>query len=234
MRANPLLCAALAALGLPAAAGSFRTDVNIATAIDMSDSVTAYEARSQLAGLAAALRSPPFVAAVRRGAHGRVGFIVFAWFQGQFPVIAAWRTIGSESDARAVAAELEAFDTRTLDAGWGRRAYYSGRLTDLSGAIDHGRDVLDAAPFASGRGVLNVIGNGADNFGEDVDPAHARIVDAGFTVNAVVTDDDPALVSYYRERVAGGWGAFVLAADPGIDFVTTMECKLTWDIAAER
>ena len=77
-----------------------------------------------------------------------------------------------------------------------------------------------------------MIGNGADNFGEDVDAAHARILDAGFTVNAVVTDNDPALFSYYRQRVAGGWGAFVLAADPRFDFAATMERKLNWDIAA--
>ena len=127
-------------------------------------------------------------------------------------------TIGSEADARAAAAELEAFDPRTLDTTFGRESFYIGRLTDLSGAIDHGRGLLDTAPFPTDRSVLNVIGNGADNFGEDVDAARARILDAGFTLNAVVTDNDPALFSYYRHRVAGGWGAFVLAADPRLDF----------------
>ncbi|MFO1208763.1 MAG: DUF1194 domain-containing protein [Amaricoccus sp.] len=227
-----LPCAALfALLAAPAHAGSLATDVNVATGIDMSESVAIGAIRIELAGLAAALRSPDYVAAIRRGPHGRIGFAVYAWYEKYFPPLIAWRAIGTEAEAAAAAAEIESFDLRVLDFRERGDSFYMSRQTDLSGALDHGRALLDMAPFRSDRGVLNVIGNGTDNVGEDVDAAHARMVGGGFTVNAVVTDSDPALLGYFRNRVTVGRGAFVLAAGPAVDFATVMQRKLAWDIA---
>ena len=204
------------------------TDANIATGIDISDSVGAADIRAQVAGLAAALRSPEVLAAIQRGRHGRIGFAVFAWCRGHLPVIVGWQVVGSAAEADAAATMVEAFEL--IDADY-RGKFYSGRLTDLSQAIDHGRELLDAAPFPAGRSVLNVIGNGEDNVGEDVGPARDRIVEAGFTLNGVVSGGDATLAGYYRDRVAGGWGAFVIAADGATSMAAALQRKLTWDIA---
>ena len=234
-------CRFLCALALiagavpPADAEDRSTDVNVVTAIDMSDSVSHGATHQELTALAAALRSPEFAGAIGRGARGRIGFMVFGWFQRRFPAVVDWRTIGSPAEARAAADAVEAFDFRAVEVSYRQSERFPiGRLTDLSGALDHGRGLLSAAPFAGDRGVLNVIGNGADNFGEEVDPAQARILDAGFTVNAVVTDDDRELLRYFRRRVSGGWGSFTLVARPGADLTAAMERKLEWDISAAR
>ena len=225
------LAAATATAGEPAA--PIATDANIVTGLDASDSVSSAQLRLELAGLAEALRSPEVLAAVRRGRHGRIGFAVFLWYQRHFPVVVAWRVIGSEADAEAAARALAGFDIAAFTAAaYRRERFYAGRLTDLSQALDHGRSLLDAAPFAAGRGVLNLIGNGEDNVGEPVEPAQARALAAGLTVNAVVVGGGPGLETYFRDRVTGGWGAFVLAAEAAPSLVAAMQRKLTADLIA--
>jgi hypothetical protein len=225
-----------ACLGLALLAGPLRAqpvDANILTGIDVSDSVSGAELREQIAGLAAAVRSPDVQAAIRRGRHGRIGFAVFAWYYRHFPTILGWRVIGSAAEAEAAARAIEGFSVADLAGDAYRRdAFFIGRLTDLSNAIDHARALLDAAPHRAERGIVNVIGNGADNVGEDVEAAHARILDAGVTVNGVVPGGDPEVVAYYRERVAGGWGHFVITADAGASMTQAMQRKFTWEIAS--
>ena len=84
-----------------------RVDVNIVTAIDGSDSVSGHEMWLSLGGLAAALRTPEVLAAIRAGRTGRVGFAVFVWHTERMPVV-PWTVIASAEDIEAVADALEA------------------------------------------------------------------------------------------------------------------------------
>jgi hypothetical protein len=200
----------LAAIG-PAAADE--TDANIVTGIDMSDSVGSASRRLQLEGLAAAIRAPETLAAIRRGMRGQVGFMVFAWHRNQY-VVVPWQVIGSAEDAEAAAALIVARLAVNPDAE--ERAhvsYFAGRPTDLSAAIDYAGSALDAAPFAAGREVVNIIGNGTDNVGRDPEGARDALVFRGATVNGVVLDGDPDVLAHYGGSVVGGPGAFLLAAD---------------------
>jgi hypothetical protein len=203
----------LAALG-PAAGQE--TDVNIVTGIDMSDSIGAASRRLQIEGLAAAIRAPETIAAIRRGAVGRVGFMVFAWHRNQY-VVVPWQVIGSPEDAEGAAALIVARLSVNPDAEERAQvSYFAGRPTDLSAAIDFAGDALDGAPFAAGREVVNIIGNGTDNVGGEPDASRDALVVRGVTVNGVVLDGDPEVLAQYGESVIGGPGAFLLVADaPG-------------------
>ena len=211
------------------------TDANIVTALDISDSVTAVDMRREIEGLAQAIRSPEILAAIRSGPHGRIGFAMFAWHRGQFPLIVPWTLIASPEDAREVAARIAArlrVDVEQ-EARRSERFYY-GRLTDLSQAIDHAAELVRALPFAADRSLVNIIGNGTDNVGEDAPAARDRILAMGVTVNGVVFGGDPLLVDYYRQQVVGGPGAFVLSVDEAGHMVEVLARKFRYEIALAR
>jgi hypothetical protein len=163
--------------------------------------------------MAQAITSPEFLAAVQAGWSKRIGFAVFAWHHNQFPQVVSWTIIASEQDARRVARAIEARLLVDVEReGRSSEAFYAGRLTDLSQAIDHAALMLQAAPYAAPRGVINIIGNGEDNVGDDAQPARDRAVGKGLIVNGVVLGTDPAVLDYYRQQVVGGPGAFVMWA----------------------
>jgi hypothetical protein len=221
--------ALLAAIG-PAAGQE--TDANIVTGIDMSDSIGAASRRLQLEGLAAAIRDPQTLAAIRRGLRGRVGFMVFAWHRNQY-VVVPWQVIGAPEDAEAVAALILTRLAVNPDAE--ERAhvsYFAGRPTDLSAAIDFAGDALDAAPFAAEREVVNIIGNGTDNVGREPDGSRDALLVRGVTVNGVVLDGDPEVLAHYGDSVVGGPGAFLLAADAPGHLGELMRRKFLMDLMA--
>jgi hypothetical protein len=235
MRILPLLCLGLALAGTGRAAEPAPAplvDANIVTAIDGSDSVGGAAMRLQLDGLAAALRAPSVIAAIRSGRSGRIGFAVFVWHTVWVPVV-PWTVIATAEDADAVARAVEArTDVSLYEEALRSTTYFIGRLTDLSLALDHAGDLLAAAPFRADRAVLNVLGNGADNTGEPAAPARDRLLAAGTTINAVAFGDDPELIDYFRREVTGGPGAFVLPAAPGRPLADLMRRKLLRDLIA--
>jgi hypothetical protein len=218
--------------GRPGLADEIVTDANIVTALDISDSIDLDAMRLEIEGMARAIRSPEVLAAIQSGRYGRIGFAVFAWHHNQFPEVVAWTLIASEEDALAV--------SRTIDArlrvdvereARNATAFYIGRLTNLSQAIDHATTLLGAAPFPTGRSIVNVIGNGRDNVGEDARLARDRLVGSGAIVNGLVIGDDPSMLDYYREQVIGGPGAFVMSAGDASALAEAMRNKFIYDIA---
>ena len=216
-------------------ADQFATDANIVTGLDISDSIDAETMRLEIDGLARAVQSPEVLRAIRAGTHRRIGFAVFAWYHNAFPVVVAWRVIASEADARAAAQDISARLAIDLEAE-SRRAttYYIGRLTDLSQAIDHAHKLLEAAPFAGARSVINIIGNGEDNVGEGAGSARDRFVAAGGTLNAVVLGTDQTAVAYYSREVAGGPGSFVMSTSESANMTLAMTRKFLHDIIAAQ
>lgn len=226
-----LACAVL--LGQAAAADEIVTDVNIVTGLDISNSVSFADMELELAGMAQAIRHPSVLEAIRLGQRRRIGFAVFAWHHNHFPEIVAWRVIETAEDAGA-AARLVA--TRQLVdvelEGRAQTEWYIGRLTDLSQAIDHAAALLAAAPFRADRAVINIVGDGKDNVAEDADIARDRVLAGGGTINGVVLGADPAIIGYYRERVVGGRGAFVISAKEPAALVDVFVRKFIGDIVA--
>jgi len=218
---------------LPSHADPIATDVNIVTGLDISDSVTAAEMKLEIGGMAAAIRSPEVMRAIKNGYHGRVGFAVFAWHHNAFPELVEWTIISSESGAQAVAAKLEARLAVDVEVE-GRKAavFYIGRMTDLSQAVDHAAELLAASPFAAERSVLNIVGNGKDNVGDRASVARDRIVVAGTTVNGVVVGNNADVLDYFRSEVIGGPGAFVIPVLDRTDIAEAMKRKFVNDVIA--
>jgi len=209
------------------------TDANIVTGLDISYSISPEEMQFEIAGLARAIRSPEVLRAIQAGRYRRIGFAVFAWHHNQFPVVVAWTIIASEADASTVSRMIA--DRLRVDVETEARkkeVYFIGRLTDLSQAIDHATELLRAAPFAGSRSVVNIIGNGADNVGEDAGFARDRFVAAGGTVNGVVLGGDASAIEYYRQQVIGGPGSFVMSTGEAATLAQVLTRKFLHDIIA--
>jgi Ca-activated chloride channel homolog len=231
---------ALALLGNNAMAGAIATDANIVTGLDISDSIGLDELRLEMEGMARAIRSPKVLQAFRSGPNGRIGFAVFAWHHNQLPImVLPWTLISTEDDALAASRTIEArlganIETEAREqeeARKGRLAAYIGRRTNLSRAIDHAAEMLTGSPYVADRSVVNIVGNGPDNVGEDASFARDRAVQAGATINGVVLGGDGGVLDYYRRQVAGGAGSFVMATDGATDMVQAMVRKFVLDIA---
>jgi Ca-activated chloride channel homolog len=220
-------------IGRAALAEDTVTDVNIVTALDISNSISLEQMELELDGMAQAIRDPRVLRAIQAGQHRRIGFAVFAWHHNSFPSVVAWSTIGSRADADAIARTIEARKLIDVELeGREQIAWYIGRLTDLSQALDHAGDMLLTAPFAADRAVINVIGNGKDNVAEDANLARERIVARGGTINGVVLGNDPVAIEYYRQQVIGGAGAFVMTAADRTTLADAFARKFIGDIVA--
>lgn len=221
------------ALAGPAASAETMTDASIVTGLDISDSISPEEIALELAGLARAIRDPRVMTAIKAGGRGRIGFAVFAWHHGQFPPVVPWMTIGSPQDAELAARAVEArmlvnISVESREHG----EWYIGRLTNLSAAIDHADRMLLNAPFRGARDVINIVGNGDDNVGEDAGPSRDRFVGRGGTINGLVLAEDAEMVAYYREQVIGGRASFVMSVGRDGDVADAFVRKFIGDIVA--
>jgi len=221
-----VLCSTLAWFRV-AAADDISTDANIITALDVSSSINAQETILQINGMAQAIRAPEVLSAIQHGRHGRIGFSVFVWADGDYPELVSWRIIESEQDAAAASEEIAS----RLEAILKSASHNVGSLTNLSGAMEHAMEMLNASPFSSKRAIVNIIGNGADNVGEDPLRARDGLVARGVTINGVVVGGDPKVINYYRSQVIGGRTAFVLSADKAETLVQVFALKFLSEIA---
>lgn len=219
---------------LPAHSAEIATDANIVTGLDISNSIDPEQAQLELVALAQAIRDPRVMTAINAGKRGRIGFAVFAWHHNQFPIVVSWMTIASPPDAEIAARTIEARQLINLELeGRAQVEWYIGRLTDLSQAVDYADAMLLTAPYAGGRAVINIVGNGTDNVGEDPAQARDRFVARGGTINGLVLGGDPAIVEYYRHFVIGGRGAFVMSIDRDAAMADAFVRKFIADIVAQ-
>jgi hypothetical protein len=196
--------------GRVACADSVWTDVNIVTGLDFSGSIEPRDAQVQIDGITMAIRSPQIIAAIKNGNHGRIGFALFVWASGNYPILVTWRQISSAEEAAAVADEV----STGLHALMGSDTLMKlGALTDLSGALDYGGEMLRAAPFTTNHRIVNIIGNGIDNVGEGARPARDRLVAQGITINGVALGHDRTFFAYLKRDVIGGPDSFALMAN---------------------
>jgi hypothetical protein len=219
----------------PAVSADTATDANIVTGLDISNSISPHNVQRELIDLARAIRDPRVMTAIKAGRHGRIGFAVFAWHHGPFPSVAPWMIIASPQDAEIAARAIEARQLIDLELeGRAQTEWYIGRLTDISQAIEHADAMLLEAPYRSDRAVVNIVGNGEDNVGEDPAMARDRFVGRGGTINGMVLGADAAMVDYYRNRVIGGRAAFVMSIGQSATMSDAFVRKFIGDIVASR
>jgi hypothetical protein len=219
--------------GSPAQAADVAVDLELALAVDVSGSVDEDEAALQRNGYIAAFRQPAVAAAIRNGRLGRIAVSYYEWAAfGHIKVIVPWTLIADKASAGAFAEVLT------------REPPDTARRTGISAAIAFGAGYFDGNGFAGRRRVLDISGDGPNNWGDRVDIARDEAVARGITINGLpIVNNRPTfsgwppmknLDLYYRDCVIGGPGAFYVVANNFRDFARAVLRKLMLEIAGRQ
>ncbi len=208
-------------------------DLELALAVDVSRSIDATEALLQRQGYIEAFGDPEVIQAIRAGMLGRIAVTYFEWSGMDSPqIVAGWTLIDGGASAFAFAEAL------------GRIAPIAARHTSISRAIDFALPLFEGNGFEGTRQVIDVSGDGPNNWGNLVTTARDRAIAAGVTINGLPILDHgggmfssfniPDLDLYYQDCVIGGPGAFVVVAADFTDFARAVRRKLIFEIAEGR
>jgi len=205
-------------------------DLELVLAVDVSRSIDANEARLQRKGYVAAFRDPDVIRAIRSGDIGRIAVAYFEW-AGASPaqVVVDWTLIDGRESSHAFADALD------------RVSPSSALYTSISHAIDFALPLFEANGFEGVRRVIDVSGDGPNNWGALVTTARDKAVARGVTINGLPILDEgggmysrfniPNLDLYYRDCVIGGPGAFLVVAQDFTDFARAVRRKMILEIA---
>ena len=205
-------------------------DLEIVLAVDVSGSIDAVEGQLQREGYIATFLDSRVAAAIRAGYLGRIAVTYFEWAGfGHNKIIAEWTVIDGPDSARAFARVLAEAPIETA------------RRTSISGAIDFAVPLFDGNGYSAPRRVIDVSGDGANNFGRLVNHARDDALAAGVTINGLpVVNPRPSpfgrpslreLDLYYESCVIGGPGAFYVVAESFEEFPRAILRKLILEIA---
>lgn len=238
---SALLLAALAFAPIPASAQppDFQTrevaqarqriavDLELVLAVDVSLSVDSEEALLQRQGYVQAFRDPLVIEAIGAGILGRISVTYFEWANSAHnQLIVDWTLIDSPASAERFAAALE------------ERRPGPAHYTSISGAIDFGAGLFKDNGFEGTRQVIDVSGDGPNNWGDLVNKARDRAVAQGITINGLpILAGTPGaygieyLDAYYEACVIGGPGAFMVTVFDMETFAVAIRQKLILEIA---
>lgn len=205
-------------------------DLELVLAVDVSLSIDAGEARLQRDGYVAAFRDSQVLAAIKGGILGRIAVTYFEWANSAHNhLVVGWTLIDSPAAAETFATALS------------ERRPGPAHYTSISGAIDFGATLFRDNGFEGTRQVIDVSGDGPNNWGDLVVHARDRAVAQGFTINGLPILDEgpgpfgryniPNLDLYYRDCVIGGPAAFIVVAENFDAFASAIRRKLILEIA---
>ena len=211
------------ATALRAQQTSADVDLNLVLAVDASGSVNQLRFDLQKRGYADAFANRQVLRAVRSGPNAAIAAMMFQWTgPSRIAPVIGWTRLHDEGSIDQFAAAIAATPRFLFGGG-----------TSLSGAIDAGMAALQATPFRGGRRVIDISGDGANNRGRPAELARDAAVATGVNINGLpILEVEPDLEEYFRERVIGGPGAFVIAAETFADFGNAILRKLILEIAA--
>ncbi|WP_246522118.1 DUF1194 domain-containing protein [Neoroseomonas terrae] len=189
--------------------------------MDVSGSLSDERLTLQRSGHARAVASDAFLDAVASGFHGRVALAAIEWTDRERQsLVVPWSVVETGADARQ-------FATALLRASRPIPGY-----TSISGGIDFAVALLDRAPYAAMRRVIDVSGNGPNNDGRLASEARDDAVAAGATVNGLpMLDVVSDLAGYFAQNVIGGPGAFMVVAQDAGSFERAILRKLVLEVA---
>ena len=208
-------------------------DLELVLAVDISFSVDAFEARTQREGYMAALTHPSVLSAIESGFLGKIAVTYVEWADSYYQnQIVDWMVISDEQSAHAFAMRLSEVPIN--------RAYF----TSISHAIDHASSLFPKNGYRGTRKVIDISGDGMQNQGRPLADARQAAIDQGIVINGlpilndrpqpigVMTPKDMNLDLYFEDKVIGGPGAFLVAAEDFDDFRSAILSKLIREIAA--
>lgn len=221
-----LACLAIGATGTPARAAGTPVDLELVIAVDVSGSMDREEFELQRQGYVAAIRHPEFISAVRSGAYGRIALAYVEWSGAdRQTAIVPWRLIDGAEAASAFADTLAA-QPLVIDRG-----------TSISAALIFATRLFDANSFDGDRRVIDISGDGPNNYGPAVTAARDYAVGAGVVINGLPilirpSPVYPAMDRYYRDCVIGGPGAFIFPVRSQDEFAEAIRRKLVIEVAS--
>ncbi len=226
---SPHLQALALTLGLvtpsvPAQAqGSQVVDLELALLVDVSASVSDEEFHLQVDGIATAFRSPAVLDAIRASANRGIAVSVMQWAnRTNQRVSIEWTLLRGDADALGLAARIASMP-RLIQGGH----------TALGSALAFGLQALESNRAAGLRRVIDVSGDGRANDGLPLRAVREEVIERGVTINGLaILNELPLLDHYFRERLIGGEGAFVMVAQDYADFAQAMAVKLAREIRA--
>ncbi len=228
------LCAPVAmllALCSSAPAAQQQVDVKLVLAFDVSRSMDNEEFGVEREGTAAAFSDPAVIQAIQNGSLGRIAVALVHFSTDQFNrVVVDWTIIKDRPSALAFAAAVRN----------GPRS--PGRRTSISSAVQLGSLLLEASEkdFTATRRVIDISGDGPNNFGTPMTEAHDKAIAQGVVINGLPVMDDmangyfPNLDKYYAGCVTGGRGAFVVVVKSYRDYAIAMRRKLILEISGNE
>jgi len=227
------LIVAVATVGAQSARAE-TVDLQLILAADVSISVDNQEFRLQRDGYAAAITSPSVLEAIRSG-PGHAIVVSFIEWSGPSAqrVVADWTVIRDGEMATVFANTLRTAPRSFADA------------TAIGSAIDFAMRQFARSGVESDRRIIDVSGDGDSNSGRPVEYARDDAVKAKVTINGLaIVNEHPApgfighlqpvggIGHYYRTRVVGGPGSFVLQIDSFDSFADAITRKLVAEIAS--
>ncbi len=167
-----------------------------------------------------------FLRAVLSGDNRRIALTYVEWADtNRHKVIVPWRLIDSADSARAFAAEL---------AG---TPFVEEHGTSISAALTFSAGLFADSGFTGPRRVIDISGDGPNNYGPPVTAARDQVVSHGIVINGLPilispSPIFPAMDRYYADCVIGGPGSFVLPIVSADEFALSIRLKLIQEIAA--
>jgi hypothetical protein len=233
MLRNLLLAVTLGGLSFAAppafSAAREAVDIELVIATDVSPSIDPDEARLQRQGIIGAFLDPKIVQAIEAGSLGRIGVAYIDFSAREYNrIVVNWRVIHDKDTATQFAEAL-------------RRAPPTlGRHTSISDAIELGALMLEANDFDGTRRVIDISGDGPNNWGRDITTVRDEAVAKGIIINGLPILPEnpygfggiPDLDRYYANCVIGGRGAFIVPAKGFQDFSRAIRNKLILEIAS--
>ena len=205
-------------------------DLELALAVDVSGSIADEEAILQRAGYIAAFRHPRVLEAIRRAGLGRIAVAYYEWAgYGHMQVVADWTLVHDTASAYGFAAKLTQVPPETASR------------TAIGSAIKFAVPFFEGNEYEGQRRVLDISGDGPNNWGGLVSVARDTALAKGITINGLpIMNDRPSrygrppmrnLDLYYMDCVIGGPGAFIVVATRFKDFGSAILRKLILEIA---
>jgi len=201
-------------------------DLELAFVVDASGSIDDDETRLQRQGYVEALANPRVLSAITGGflRSIAVAYIEFA-ADGCERLSVSWTLIDGVASARAFGEKIMAQPVMFCPGG-----------NAIGDAVAFAARSIDTNGFEGTRRVIDVSGDGPNTLGRPIGVARDAAVAAGITINglAIERPEMPDLPQYFRDRVTGGPGSFVIEAESRQTFAAAILKKLIREIASRE
>jgi Protein of unknown function (DUF1194) len=219
----------LSVLARPVVAEETTVDLELVLAVDVSFSMDRREQFVQRTGYVDAFQSPVVMEAILAGPLGRIAVTYVEW-GGTAVQTVPWTLIDSPAAAARFAGTLSRQPMRRLP------------FTSISDTIAFARRLIGSNEFHAKRRVIDISGDGPNNYGAPAPVARDAAVREGITIDGLPVmlerpSSAPTILdidTYYRHCVIGGNGAFLMRVRRLGEFGDAVRNKLVAEITGPK